>query len=45
MDEDILASIVRRYEAVALVVVEPLDGSGWHLSSSLHCFMNAQRKA
>src|SRR5215210_4028535 len=30
MDEEVLASLVRGDEAEALVVVEPLDGSGGH---------------
>ncbi len=30
MDEQILAAIIWRDEAVALVVAEPLDGSGCH---------------
>src|SRR5918994_579687 len=32
VDEEILASVLRRDEAVALRVVEPLDGSGCHMS-------------
>src|SRR6266545_1444806 len=32
VDEDVLATVVLRDEAVALVVVEPLDGSGCHIS-------------
>src|SRR5919202_235748 len=35
VDEEVLARVVRRDEAVALVVVEPLDGSGGHSGSSL----------
>src|SRR3954451_19723071 len=31
VDEQVLAGIVRRDEAEALVVVEPLDGSGGHV--------------
>src|SRR5688572_27450507 len=31
MDEEVLAALVRRDEAEALVVVEPLHGSGCHL--------------
>src|SRR3954463_11018619 len=30
VDEEVLARVVRRDEAEALVVVEPLDGSGGH---------------
>src|SRR5919199_1610304 len=33
--EEVLARVVRRDEAVALVVVEPLDGSGGHSGISL----------
>src|SRR3954470_11789691 len=32
VDEEVLARVVRRDEAEALVVVEPLDGSGGHSS-------------
>src|SRR5918998_2054247 len=32
MDEQVTVSIVRRDEAVALLVVEPLDGSGRHVN-------------
>ncbi len=45
VDEHVLASIVLRDEAVALVVAEPLDGSGCHLCTSLDCVTNVQRKA
>src|SRR3954452_23315481 len=31
VDEEVLATVVRRDEAEALVVVEPLDGSGCHV--------------
>src|SRR5918998_6815320 len=34
MDKEVAAALVRGDEAVALLVVEPLDGSGWH--SVLH---------
>src|SRR4051794_36785432 len=34
VDEQVLATLVRRDEAEALVVVEPLDGSGCHVISS-----------
>src|SRR3954451_14480857 len=34
VDEEVLARIVRRDEAEALVVVEPLDGSGCHVFPS-----------
>src|SRR5215208_125247 len=34
MDEEVLASLVRRDEAEALVRVEPLDGSGCHAHTS-----------
>src|SRR5215210_1370714 len=34
MDEEVTAALVGRDEAVTLLVVEPLDGSGWH--SVLH---------
>src|SRR6266568_2280873 len=45
VDEDVLAPIVLRDEAVALVVAEPLHGSGWHVYTSLDCVTNVQRKA
>src|SRR6266487_5906203 len=45
VDEDVLASIVLRDEAVALVVAEPLHGSGCHIYTSLDCVTNVQRKA
>src|SRR3954453_13057110 len=35
VDEEVLARVVRRDEAEALVVVEPLDGSGGHIWGSL----------
>src|SRR5215210_2513714 len=35
VDEEVLARVVRRDEAEALVVVEPLDGSGGHSLSLL----------
>src|SRR5215210_5477047 len=35
VDEEVLAPLVRRDEAEALVVVEPLDGSGCHRCSLL----------
>src|SRR3954452_12039926 len=31
VDEEVLASVVRRDEAEALVIAEPLDGSGCHV--------------
>src|SRR3712207_4827670 len=36
MDEEVLAALVGRDEPEALVVVEPLDGSGGHGAASLH---------
>src|SRR6266540_3856870 len=45
VDEHVLARVIRRDEAVALVVAEPLHGSGCHLDTSLDCFTNVQRKA
>src|SRR5437667_12819267 len=45
MDEDVLASIVLRDEAVALVVAEPLHGSGCHIYTSLDRLTNVQPKA
>src|SRR5207244_2483999 len=45
VDEDVLATIVLRDEAVALVVAEPLHGSGCHIYTSLDCVTNVQRKA
>jgi hypothetical protein len=45
MDEDVLAAIVLDDEAVALVVAEPLHGSGCHIYTSLDCVTNVQRKA
>ena len=44
MNKNVLASVFRRYEAVALVVVEPLDRSGRHVSPS-RLVTNVQRKA
>src|SRR4029079_13981287 len=35
VDEEVLATVVRRDEAEALVVVEPLHGSGRHVISSM----------
>src|SRR5450756_1985345 len=35
VDEQVLSAVFRRNEPVSLVVVEPLDGSGCHLLSSL----------
>src|SRR5439155_25197376 len=37
VDEEILVAFVRADEAVALRVVEPLDGSGCHENTSLPC--------
>src|SRR5918997_2560590 len=31
VDEEVTVAVVRRYESVALLVVEPLDGSGRHV--------------
>ena len=45
VDEDVLATIVLRDEAVTLVVVEPLHGSGCHIHTSFDCVTNVQRKA
>src|SRR5438874_2811144 len=45
VDEDVLAPVVLRDEAVALVVAEPLHGSGCHVYTSLDCVTNVQRKA
>src|SRR6266545_239972 len=45
VDEHILAPVVRRDEAIALVVAEPLDRPGCHLYTSLDCITNVQRKA
>src|SRR5262249_47635393 len=45
VDEDVLAPLVLRDEAVALVVSEPLHGSGCHVYTSLDCVTNVQRKA
>src|SRR5512133_1980555 len=45
VDEDVLATVVLRDEAVALVVAEPLHGSGCHIYTSLDCVTNVQRKA
>src|SRR5262249_57759085 len=45
VDEDVLAPLVLRDEAVALVVAEPLHGSGCHVYTSLDCVTNVQRKA
>jgi hypothetical protein len=45
VDEHVLAPVIRRDEPVALVVAEPLHGSGCHLYTSLDCITNVQRKA
>src|SRR2546425_109385 len=45
VDEDVLATVVLRDEAVALVVAEPLHGSGCHIYPPLDCVTNVQRKA
>src|SRR5205823_11903372 len=45
VDEDVLATVVLRDEAVALVVAEPLHGSGCHIYTSPDCVTNVQRKA
>src|SRR5438105_507783 len=45
MDEDVLAPIILRDEAVTLVVAEPLHGSSCHIYTSLDCVTNVQRKA
>src|SRR5215208_5082353 len=43
MDEEVTATLVGRDEAVALLVVEPLDGSGWHPSCTfLSCTCSLQ---
>src|SRR6266487_3841031 len=44
MDEDVLASISRGDEAVPLLAVEPLHGSGCHIDTSPNRVRNAQRK-
>src|SRR5438477_12097095 len=45
VDEQVLAAVVGRDEAIALVGVEPLDGSGCHFRLHLLCdFRNGQRR-
>src|SRR5215208_2097073 len=36
VDEEVFSALVRGDEAEALVVVEPLDGSGWHARPPSH---------
>src|SRR5215208_3392516 len=36
VDEEVFSALVRGDEAEALVVVEPLDGSGWHVRPPSH---------
>src|SRR5215208_2595458 len=36
VDEEVFSALVRGDEAEALVVVEPLDGSGWHALPPSH---------
>src|SRR5690348_4088447 len=44
MNEAILLSILRRDEAEALLIVEPLDGTGrTHCPNSMRCVPNAKR--
>src|SRR6266536_5290342 len=45
VDEHVLAPVIGRDEAVALVVAKPLHGSGCHLDTSLDRVTNVQRKA
>src|SRR4051794_28975059 len=43
VDEEVLASLVRRDEAEALVVVEPLDNSGGHDGNESSCECELRR--
>src|SRR4051812_5852990 len=43
VDEQVLATLVRRDEAEALVVVEPLNGSGCHVISSTALVLRTRR--
>src|SRR5215207_5656348 len=46
MDEQVLATVVRRDEAEALVVAEPFDGSGSHVVPPRRpCTANAEEAA
>src|SRR5712692_5807175 len=42
MDEEVFSAVVRGDKAKALVVVEPLDGSGWHGFTSESCAAYAE---
>src|SRR3954453_24030769 len=43
VDEQVLATLVRRDEAQALVAVEPLDGSGCHVIPPRLCALRTRR--
>src|SRR5713226_5955876 len=42
VDEEVFSAVVRGDKAEALVVVEPLHGSGWHGFTSESCAANAE---
>src|SRR3954447_4163759 len=44
VDEQVLRAVLRRDEPEALVVAEPLDGSGCHVLTSFAALTNKQRK-
>src|SRR4029079_1676363 len=43
VDEEVLATVIRRDEAEGLVVVEPLNGSGCHVISSTALCLRTRR--